>query len=176
MKIVIKSSQPKRSSLFSAFGEIWMKGSHINATIECVSKEGRSYAGLVFDAMEHVTIEDMTVYRCGTFSSKSIRKWHSSEHIRSAVHAIDIGTLVVRKTHVLESSGTGIVIILGNQSSVVNISHCQFFFFFLETRFQRRMFHSIWVEKEYTCVCGTQVITDLLFMNACFKTTDQSNC
>ena len=127
VKIVIQSPHLslKEKVRFTGryFDNIWMTGRHTNTTIECVPTEdiaNSSHAGLVFNAIKQLTIEGITIYHCGV-------KWYSSELIRSAVHAIGIGTLVVRKTHITQSSGTGIVIITGKRGgSVVNISNSQF--------------------------------------------------
>jgi len=126
VKIVIQSPHLslKEKVRFMKFNKIWMTGGHTTTTIECVPTEDRNstHAGLVFNTIKQLTIEDITIYCCGALS-----KWYSSKFIRSAVHAIGIGTLVVTKTHVMDSNGTGILIISSKRGgNVVNILNSQF--------------------------------------------------
>jgi len=89
VKIVIQSPRLSLKEVvhFGNCCEIWMTGSHTNTTIECVSEEGRtnsSSAGFIFDGIQQVTIEDVTIYRCGVLSPKLVRTWHSSVNISCA--------------------------------------------------------------------------------------------
>ena len=122
-KIIIQSPHLSLKEVirFKRFAKILMTGSHTNTTIECVPKEGRTGAGLIFSAIKQVTMENITIYRCGA------SRWYSSKLVRSAVHVIAIRTLVLSKTRVMQSNGTGIVILTDmHGSSVVNISNSQF--------------------------------------------------
>ena len=157
LEIVVHSQLELRDTItFSNFPEIKLAGSQAQSNITCVPENNNS-AGLVFISVQNITLENLTISRCGAERKRQIR-------VRAAIHIVSPTNVVMANVALTFNNGTGLRII-NVQGGTVKISNSVFDHNTIEpqTEYGGGGGVSIW-QGQYQ-----EVPNEFIFTNCCFS-------
>ena len=164
LEIVVHSQLKLRGMItFSNFPEIKIAGSQTPSNVTCAPENSNS-AGLVFISVQNITLENLSISRCGAFQNYITVSADHESQIRVAIHVVSPTNVVMANVALTFNNGTGLLI-TNVQGGTVKISNSVFDHNMIapQTDYEGGGGVSVWQWQ------NQEVANEFIFANCCFS-------